>query len=47
MQEQNGRRLYCASDVVVFLECEHTNTLALLNFCDLVLKNEGEDGRLD
>jgi len=43
MQEQNGRRLYSASDIVSFLECEHSISLALRNFTDPVPKNEGED----
>lgn len=43
MQELNGERLYSASDIVAFLECEHSISLALRSFADPVPKNEGED----
>lgn len=43
MQEQNGRRLYSASDIVSFLECEHSITLALRNFVDPVPRNEADE----
>lgn len=43
MQEQNGQRLYSASDIVSFLDCEHSITLALRNFTDPVPKNEEDE----
>ena len=43
MQNRNGTTLYSASDLVGFLECEHSTTLALTNLVTPLQKAEDDE----